>query len=66
MMRRANVGTVSWPGAYGTWWQSDPKDGSVLIFLAQSVAGMEQMERGIGLEVWSAIGTFQRLASERS
>jgi len=66
MMRRANAGTVSWPGAYGTWWQSDPKDGSVLIFLAQTVAGVEQMEKGIGLGVWSAIGTFQKLASQRS
>ena len=27
LMRRG-VGTVSWPGAYGEWWQADPNDGS--------------------------------------
>jgi hypothetical protein len=42
---------------------SRAKDGSVLIFLATSVARMDQMSKGIGLGVWTAIGTFQRLAS---
>ncbi len=32
LSRRAGAGTVSWPGAYGGWWQADPKNGSVLIF----------------------------------
>ena len=27
---RGGVGTVGWPGAYGSWWQADPNDGSVL------------------------------------
>src|SRR5882672_4301402 len=31
---RGGVGTVGWPGAYGGWWQADPTDQSVLIFLA--------------------------------
>jgi CubicO group peptidase (beta-lactamase class C family) len=63
MMRRGNPGTVSWPGAYGAWWQADPRAGSVLIFLATSVASMDQMSRGTGLGVWMAIGAFQRLTS---
>jgi CubicO group peptidase (beta-lactamase class C family) len=63
MMRRGKPGTVSWPGAYGAWWQADPKDRSVLIFLATSVAGMDQMSKGHGLGVWMAIGTFQSLVS---
>ena len=62
-MRRGNPGTVRWPGAYRAWWQADPKDGSVLIFLATSVAKLDQMSKGIGLGVWTAVGTFQRLAS---
>jgi CubicO group peptidase (beta-lactamase class C family) len=62
-MRRGNPGTVSWPGAWGAWWQADPEDGSVLIFLATSVARVNQMSKGIGLGVWAAIETFQRLAS---
>lgn len=60
MMRRGNPGTVSWPGAYGAWWEADPIAQSVLIFLATSVASMDQMAKGIGLGVWMAIGAFQR------
>ena len=62
-MRRGRPGTVSWPGAFGAWWQADPKDESVLIFLATSVARLDQMSKGIGLGVWAAITEFQRLAS---
>jgi CubicO group peptidase (beta-lactamase class C family) len=25
LMRRGGVGTVSWPGAYGEWWQAEPE-----------------------------------------
>jgi CubicO group peptidase (beta-lactamase class C family) len=62
-MRRGSVGTVSWPGAFGGWWQTDPKEGSVLIFLAHNMVDLTQMVEGIGLGVWSAIDTFQTLAS---
>lgn len=62
LMRRGNVGTVSWPGAFGGWWHADPKDGSVLIFLAHSMVDLVQMSKGIGLGVWAAIETFQTLA----
>jgi CubicO group peptidase (beta-lactamase class C family) len=60
---RGGVGTVGWPGAYGSWWQADPSDGSVLIFLAHNMVELEQMARGIGLDVWSAIARFHALAS---
>jgi CubicO group peptidase (beta-lactamase class C family) len=63
LMRRGKVGTVSWPGAYGAWWQADRKDESVLIFLAHSVASLAQMNQGIGLGVWGAVDKFQLLAS---
>ncbi len=62
-MRRGSVGTVSWPGAFGCWWQADHKDGSVLIFLAHNMVDLAQMAKGIGLGVWSAVDTFQTLAS---
>jgi len=62
-MRRGSPGTVSWPGAFGGWWQADPVDGSVLIFLAHNMVDLPQMAAGIGLGVWAAIDTFQRLAS---
>jgi len=60
---RGGVGTLGWPGAYGGWWQADPNDGSVLIFLAHNMVELHQMARGIGLGVWSAIATFHEIAS---
>jgi CubicO group peptidase (beta-lactamase class C family) len=61
-MRRGSPGTVSWPGAFGGWWQADPSEGSVLIFLAHNMVDLGQMGKGIGLGVWGAIDTFQTLA----
>jgi CubicO group peptidase (beta-lactamase class C family) len=60
---RGGVGTIGWPGAYGSWWQADPTDGSVMIFLAHNMVELHQMARGIGLGVWSAIATFHEIAS---
>jgi CubicO group peptidase (beta-lactamase class C family) len=60
---RGGVGTIGWPGAYGGWWQADPNDGSVLIFLAHNMVELQQMAHGIGLGVWSAIATFHQIAS---
>jgi CubicO group peptidase (beta-lactamase class C family) len=60
---RGGVGTVGWPGAFGSWWQADPTDNSVLIFLAHNMLELHQMARGIGLGVWSAIGKFHELAT---
>ena len=63
MMRRAGKGTVSWPGAFGGWWQADPNNGSVLIFLAHSMVDLAQMAKGVGLGVWAAIELFQKSAA---
>lgn len=60
------IGTVGWPGAYGGWWQADPNDKSVLIFLAHSMAELHQLAQGIGLGIWDAILRFQSLGSGRS
>ena len=60
---RGAVGTVGWPGAYGGWWQADPTDNSVLIFLAHNMLDLQQMASGIGLDAWSAIAKFHELAS---
>ena len=61
-MRHGSPGTVSWPGAFGGWWQADPQDGSVLLFLAHNMVDLTQMAKGIGLGVWAAIELFQRQA----
>ncbi len=31
------VGTFSWPGAYGTWWQADPSADLILLYLIQNL-----------------------------
>jgi hypothetical protein len=62
LRRRGSVGTVSWPGAYGGWWQADPRQRSKFIFLAHNMIDLEQMARGIGLGVWAAIEEFQAAA----
>ena len=64
LMRRGSVGTVSWPGAYGGWWQADPKEQSVYIFLAHNMVDLPQMAQGVGLGVWAAIERFQSAAME--
>ena len=58
MLCRGGVGTIGWPGAYGSWWQADPNDGSVMIFLAHNMLELHQMAAGIGLGVWGAIAEF--------
>jgi CubicO group peptidase (beta-lactamase class C family) len=60
---RGGVGTVGWPGAYGSWWQADPSDNSVLIFLTHNMLELQQTASGIGLGAWSAIAKFHELAS---
>jgi CubicO group peptidase (beta-lactamase class C family) len=59
-------GTVGWPGAFGGWWQADPTDGSVLVFLSHNMVDLPQMAQGIGLAVWSAIATFHALGKADS
>jgi CubicO group peptidase (beta-lactamase class C family) len=58
---RGGVGTVGWPGAYGSWWQADPNDGSVLVFLSHNMLEVSQLTQGVGLATWSAIATFHAL-----
>ncbi len=56
-------GAVGWPGGFGGWWQADPNDGSVLIFLTHNMVEPEQLEVGIGMGVFRAISEFAALAS---
>ncbi|ODR09101.1 hypothetical protein BHQ15_07390 [Mycolicibacillus koreensis] len=30
------IGTFSWPGAYGTWWQADPSADLIVLYLVQN------------------------------
>ena len=60
---RGGIGTIGWPGAYGGWWQADPNDRSVLIFLTHNMLELSQMAQGIGLGAWSAIASFHAIAT---
>lgn len=60
---RGGVGTVGWPGAYGGWWQADPTESSVMIFLAHNIFDLEQLAQGVGLGVYGAITAFHGAAS---
>jgi CubicO group peptidase (beta-lactamase class C family) len=31
------LGTFSWPGAYGTWWQADPSADLIMVYLIQNL-----------------------------
>jgi hypothetical protein len=60
---RGGVGTVGWPGAYGGWWQADPTDDSIMIFLTHNVVELEQIDQGIGWGAFGAVRSFHALAS---
>jgi CubicO group peptidase (beta-lactamase class C family) len=34
------LGTFSWPGAYGTWWQADPAADLILLYLVQNLPAL--------------------------
>jgi CubicO group peptidase (beta-lactamase class C family) len=57
------AGAVGWPGAFGGWWQADPNDNSVMIFLTHNIIEADQFSTGIGFGVYDAITQFQKLAS---
>ena len=58
------IGTVGWPGAFGGWWQADPVDRSVMIFLAHNALDPARLADGIGLGVYGAIEEFHAMGSD--
>ena len=60
---KGGCGTVGWPGAYGGWWQADPTDGTVLVFLAHNALDFDKLARGLGLGVFAAISHFHAAQS---
>jgi CubicO group peptidase (beta-lactamase class C family) len=34
----SSAGSFGWPGAFGTWWQADPKEDMIQIFMVQMAA----------------------------
>lgn len=60
---RGHAGTVGWPGGFGGWWQADPTDDAIAIFLTHNMVEREQLALGIGHGAFAAIAAFQRVAS---
>lgn len=60
---RGGVGTVSWPGGFGGFWQADPTNGVVMVFLCHNMVEREQFARGIGMSVYQAIAQFHELGT---
>ncbi len=55
-MGAGSDGSFGWPGAFGTWWQADPVENMVLIYLIQN-----SME--LGPEAVANAGQSQRLGA---
>ncbi len=60
---KGGLGTVNWPGAYGGWWQADPTDGSVMVYLVQNMVEPAQLAKGFGLDGYAALIEFHAMAS---
>jgi CubicO group peptidase (beta-lactamase class C family) len=61
------VGAFGWPGAFGTWWQADPANDMIMIYLVQNSIPLEpgaiaQLAAGQRMGARLALPTFQRLA----
>lgn len=54
MMGAGSVGSFGWPGAFGTWWQADPQEDLILIYLIQNEADLSP-------EGVAALATGQRM-----
>jgi CubicO group peptidase (beta-lactamase class C family) len=60
------VGSFGWPGAFGTWWQADPANDMILIYLIQNSMPLEpgaiaQLAAGQRMGARLALPTFQKL-----
>jgi CubicO group peptidase (beta-lactamase class C family) len=71
LMGEGAAGAFGWPGAYGTWWQGDPANDVILIYLIQDAMSLSNAavtagpQRPAGRMVLPAFQklTYQALAS---
>jgi CubicO group peptidase (beta-lactamase class C family) len=55
-MGAGSAGSFGWPGAFGTWWQADPEEDMILIYLIQN-------SMPLGPEAVTQIATSERVAA---
>jgi len=65
-MGAGSKGAFGWPGAFGTWWQADPAQDMVLIYLIQNSMPLDpgaaaQLATGQRLGGRAALPVFQKL-----
>jgi CubicO group peptidase (beta-lactamase class C family) len=68
-MGPGSKGAFGWPGAFGTWWQADPANDMVLIYMVQNSLPLgpemaSQLATGQRLGARMALPLFQRLVHE--
>jgi CubicO group peptidase (beta-lactamase class C family) len=64
-MGSGSKGAFGWPGAFGTWWQADPVEDMVLIYMVQNAIPLtpgsaSQLATGQGLGGRGALAMFQK------
>lgn len=65
-MGAGSKGSFGWPGAFGTWWQADPAEDMVMIYLIQNSMPLEpeaaaQLATGQRMGGRAALPAFQKL-----
>jgi CubicO group peptidase (beta-lactamase class C family) len=55
-MGAGSRGSFGWPGAFGTWWQADPEEDMILIYLIQN-------SMPLGPEAVTQIATSERMGA---
>ena len=65
-MGAGSTGAFGWPGAFGTWWQADPEEDMVMIYLVQnsmdlSPEAASQLATGQRMGARAALPIFQKL-----
>jgi CubicO group peptidase (beta-lactamase class C family) len=60
------VGAFGWPGAFGTWWQADPANDLIILYLIQNSVPLEPgaiatLAAGQRMGARAALPMFQRL-----
>jgi CubicO group peptidase (beta-lactamase class C family) len=56
IMGAASEGAFGWPGAFGTWWQADPQEDMILIYLIQN-------SMDLGPEAVANLGDARRMGA---
>lgn len=65
-MGASSEGSFGWPGAFGTWWQADPQEDMVMLYLIQNSMPLEpeaaaQLATGQRMGGRAALPVFQKL-----